>query len=124
MAGEENVEIAKRAYAAFSEGDAEGAMENIADDIEWIEPGSSAISGTYHGKQEVGQLWGKLAEKDFKVEPQFWFSDEQRVVALVHHTIAGERADSADVMTFRDGKLVRFQSADDTALMERIFGSK
>lgn len=124
MAGEQNVETAKRAYAAFSAGDAEGAMENIADDIEWIEPGASGISGIYRGKQEVGQLWAKMAEKELKVEPQFWFSDEQRVVALVHVTIAGEPSDSADVMTFRDGKLVRFQTAADTALMERIFGSK
>ena len=124
MAGEQNVETAKRAYAAFSAGDAEGAMENIADDIEWIEPGASAISGTYRGKQEVGQLWAKMGEKELKVEPQFWFSDEQRVVALVHLTVGGEQSDAADVMTFRDGKLVRFQTAGDTALMERIFGSK
>jgi len=46
MAGEQNLETAKRAYAAFSAGDAEGAMANIADDVEWITPGNSAISGT------------------------------------------------------------------------------
>ena len=46
MAGEENLETAKRAYAAFSAGDAEGAMAAMADDIEWITPGNSAISGT------------------------------------------------------------------------------
>jgi uncharacterized protein len=124
MAGEENVETAKRGYAAFASGDAAAAMENIADDIEWIVPGNSAISGTYRGKQEVGEFWGKLAEKDFQVEPQFWFSDEDRVVALVHQTIAGEHSDAADVLTYRDGRLVKFQSAGDTALMERIFGSK
>ena len=46
MAGEQNVETAKQAYAAFSEGDAEGAMSAIADDVKWITPGNSAISGT------------------------------------------------------------------------------
>lgn len=124
MAGEENVENAKRAYAAFSAGDAAGAMENMADDIEWITPGNSAISGTVHGKEAVGAQWAQLAGKGFTTTPQFWFSDDERVVVLTHTTIEGGEADTADVLTFRDGKLVKFQSAGDTALIERVFGSK
>lgn len=124
MAGDENVENAKRAYAAFSAGDAAGAMENMADDIEWITPGNSAISGTVHGKQAVGAQWAQLAGKGFTTTPQFWFSDDERVVVLTHTTIEGGEADAADVLTFRDGKLVKFQSAGDTALIERVFGSK
>jgi uncharacterized protein len=124
MAGEQNVESAKRAYAAFSAGDAEGAMGNMADDVEWITPGNSAISGTVRGKQEVGALWAKFAEKGFTTSPQYWFSDDERVVVLAQVTLAGERADSADVLTFRDGKVVKFQTAGDTAMLERIFGSK
>jgi len=124
MAGEQNVESAKRAYAAFSAGDAEGAMENMADDLEWITPGNSAISGTVRGKQEVGALWAKFAEKGFTTSPQYWLSDDERVVVLTQVTLAGERADAADVLTFRDGKLVKFQTAGDTAMLERIFGSK
>ena len=61
MAGEENVESAKTAYAAFSAGDAAGAMENIADDVEWVTAGHASISGTVHGKQEVGALWARFA---------------------------------------------------------------
>ncbi len=124
MAGEENVENAKRAYAAFSAGDAAGAMENMADDIEWITPGNSAISGTVHGKEAVGAQWAQLAGKGFTTTPQFWFSDDERVVVLTHTTIEGGEADTADVLTFRDGKVVKFQSAGDTALIERVFGSK
>jgi ketosteroid isomerase-like protein len=123
MAGEQNVETAKQAYAAFSAGDAETAMARIADDVEWITPGNSAISGTVHGKQDVAALWAKLAEKGFTTSPQYWFSDEDRVVVLTQVTIGGEQADSADVLTYRDGKLVKFQTAGDTALLERVFGS-
>jgi uncharacterized protein len=123
MAGEQNVETAKRAYAAFSAGDGAGAMEAVADDIEWITPGNSAISGTIHGKQEVGAMWAKLGEKGFTTTPQFWFSDADRVVVLTHVTVEGGEADSCDVLTFRDGKLVKFQSAGDTAMFERVFGS-
>src|SRR5512133_432502 len=124
MAGEQNVETAKQAYAAFSAGDAETAMARIADDVEWITPGNSAISGTVRGKQEVGALWAQLVAKGFTTSPQYWFSDEDRVVVLTHVTAGGEEADSADVLTYRDGKLVKFQTAGDTAMLERVFGSK
>jgi uncharacterized protein len=124
MAGEQNVETAKQAYAAFSAGDAGTAMSNMADDVEWITPGNSAISGTLRGKSDVGALWAKLAEKGFASSPQYWFSDDERVVVLTQISVGGERADSVDVLTYRDGKLVKFQTAGDTALLERVFGSK
>jgi len=124
MSAEENIETAKRGYAAFSAGDAAGAMENIADDIEWITPGNSAVSGVTHGKQELGEFWGALAAKGFSTTPQYWFGDGDRVVALCQVTVGDESYDSADVLTYRDGKLIKFQSAGDTAAMERIFGSK
>ena len=121
MAGEANLEQAQRAYAAFSAGDAAGAMANIADDIEWITPGRSSVSGTIRGKDAVGALWAKFAEKGFTTKPEYWFSDEDRVVVLTHVALAGEEADAADVLTYRDGKLVKFQTAGDTAMLERIF---
>jgi uncharacterized protein len=124
MAGEQNVETAKRAYGAFAAGDAAGAMENMADDVEWVTAGNTPVSGTVHGKQEVGALWARFAEKGFTTAPQYWFSDDERVVVLTQITLDGESADAADVLTFRDGKLVKFQSAGDTALLERVYGSK
>jgi ketosteroid isomerase-like protein len=124
MAGEQNVEVAKRGYAAFTAGDATAAMEILADDIEWISPGDSAVSGTIHGKQAVAGQWGQLAGKGFTTTPQFWFSDAERVVVLTHITLEGGAADTCDVLTFRAGKVVKFQTAGDTALLERVFGSK
>ena len=123
MAGEQNIETAKQGYAAFSAGDAAAAMENMADEIEWITPGNSAVSGTRRGKQEVGELWAKFAEKGLTTSPQYWFSDDERVVVLTRVTLGGEEADQADVLTYRDGKLVKFQTAGDTAMLERVFGS-
>jgi ketosteroid isomerase-like protein len=124
MAGEGNVEICKAAYAAFASGDAAGAMSSMSDGIEWVVPGNSAISGTLNGKADVGGLWAKLAENGFSTSPQYWFSDDERVVVLTQVTLAGEQADSVDVCTYRDGLLVKFQTAGDTALFERVFGSQ
>lgn len=124
MAGEENLEKTKAAYEAFQRGDAERAMEDLAEDIEWIVPGHSSVSGVYRGKQEVGRLWARLADRGFATQPQHWFSDGERVVVLTQITIEGQQSDQADVLTFRDGKVVKFQSAGDTALMERVWGEE
>ncbi len=125
MGAEQNLAAAKRGYAAFAAGDAAVAMAEMVDDIEWITPGNSAISGTTRGKQELGANWATLAEKGFTTTPQYWFADDERVVVLTQITVAGEKADSADVLTFNaDAQLVKFQTAGDTALFERVFGSK
>jgi uncharacterized protein len=124
MADSPNVESTKTAYAAFTAGDVETAMANIADDIEWIVPGNSSVSGTYRGKDEVLGFWMKLAEKSFSTTPQHFLSDDERVVVLANTTADGQSADSVDVLTYRDGKVVKFQTAGDTALQERIWGTK
>ena len=124
MSATENIESAKRAYAAFAAGDAEGAMTDLADDIEWIVPGNSVVSGTYRGKAEVGGFWAQLAAKAFTTEPQHFLADDERVVVLAKTSSDGQLADGADVLTYKDGKVVKFQSALDTALLERIYGSK
>ncbi|MBV9464843.1 MAG: hypothetical protein JO169_01890, partial [Solirubrobacterales bacterium] len=56
--------------------------------------------------------------------PQYWLSDDERVVVLTHITAQGEEADTVDVLTYRDGKLVKFQTATDTAMLERLYGTK
>jgi ketosteroid isomerase-like protein len=125
MGAQENIATAKNAYAAFAAGDVAAAMADVADEIEWITPGNSAVSGTIRGKQALGEHWAKIAEKGFMPNPQYWFADGDRVVVLVQNSVGGETTDSADVLTFNEGgKLIKFQTAGDTALLERIFGSK
>src|SRR5690242_17939709 len=75
MGAEENKQNAEAAYRAFSAGDAAGAMENMDDSCVWEASGDSAISGTYTGKQEIGELWGQLAGKEFRTEPHDFVAD-------------------------------------------------
>lgn len=121
MSAEENLSRVKKAYAAFAAGDAAAAM---ADDVEWIVPGNSTVSGTYRGKQEVGAFWAVLATHSFTTDPEHFLADEERVIVLTRTTSDGKSADQIDVLTMRDGKTVKFQSAADTALQEQIFGKK
>jgi uncharacterized protein len=124
MSKDQNIETLNKGYAAFSSGDAEGAMRDLDDNIEWVEPGNSAISGTYHGKAEVGEFFAKLAEKSFTTTPNRFIADDDEVVVLTEVKVGGETAQSADLYSFRDGKVVRAENFSDTAMMERVFGSK
>jgi ketosteroid isomerase-like protein len=124
MSSDDNVETTKKGYAAFAAGDLEGALQAFDDDVEWIQPGKSTLSGTYHGKGEVVELLTKIAGKQFGTKPNRIVADGDVVVALTDVTIEGENSTGADVFTFRDGKIVKTESFGDTALTERIFGVK
>ena len=124
MSASENKAATQEAYAAFAKADLDGATKNMADDIEWIVPGNSTISGTYRGTDEVLQFFMTLASKSFETRPEYFIADGDHVVVLSRISADGHEADSADVLTFRDGKVVKFQIAGDTALQEQIWGTK
>ena len=52
---QKNIELVKKGYEAFSAGDVDTVMSLFDDNIEWVQPGDSAISGTYRGKAELGE---------------------------------------------------------------------
>ena len=99
-------------------------MSVMDDDIEFVVPGNSTASGTYRGKAEITELFAKMAEKSGTTTPSSFLADGDVVVVLTQATAGGESAPQADVLTFRDGKLVKVQSFGDTALQERVFGTK
>jgi ketosteroid isomerase-like protein len=121
---EQNILSAKAGFAASSWGDPAAAMANMADDVECVVPGNSTVSGTYHGKEELGAFWMKLAEKSYTEVAELFLGDEERVMVLIHMTIAGESSDRVDVLTYRDGKVVKVQSVLDTLFLQQIFGTK
>jgi uncharacterized protein len=121
---EQNIELIKKGYEAFAAGDIEAVMNLFDDNIEWVQPGDSAISGTYRGKAELGEYLSRLAEKSVTVKLNRLLADGDTVVALTEVTVGYERGRDADVFTLRDGKTVRVQVHTDTAMMERVYGRK
>ena len=122
MGAQENKQVAEAAYRAFADGDAAGAMENMDDSIVWTARGDSALTGTYNGKQEVGELWGQLAGKSFSNAPHDFVADGDKVVVLTTVTLEGESSENADVLTFNaDGKLIAFDSLGDPTVGNRVF---
>jgi hypothetical protein len=124
MSEQDNKEAIKRGYEAFSSGDLETVMSLFDDDIEWVQPGDSAISGTFHGKTEVMEHFGRLAEKSLTVKLNQLIAEGDTVVAITEVSAGGETGEDADVFTMRNGKTVSARIHGDTALTERVYGKK
>lgn len=124
MSAEENKQHAEAAYKAFSEGDAAGAMANMDDGVVWTVGGDNSLTGTYKGKEEIGVLWAKFAEKGIKTEPHDFVADGDKVVVLTTAILDGESAEAADVLTFnQEGKLIAFEQIGDPSIGNRVFAS-
>ena len=86
-------------------------MSLFDDDIEWVQPGASTVSGTFHGKTEVMEHLGRLAEKGLTVKLNQLIAEGDTVVAITEVTAGGETGEDADVFTVRDGKTVHVRGA-------------
>lgn len=124
MGATDNKQTAQAAYQAFGSGDAEGAMRDIDDSIEWTVRGDNSLTGTYNGKQAVGELWGKFLGKGFRTEPHDFIADGDKVVVLTTASLDGESTESADVLTYNaEGKLVAFDTLGDPRIANRAFAA-
>lgn len=124
MSEQENKQLIQRGYEAFAAGDIETVMAMFDDDIEWVQPGESAVSGTYHGKTEVMEYLDRLAEKSLSVRLDQLVAEGDTVVALTEISVEGQTGRDADVFTVRDGKTTSVRVHGDTMLMERVYGKK
>ena len=124
MSEQDNKELMERGYAAFSAGDLDTVMSLFDDDCEWVQPGQSTVSGTFHGKTEIMEQFGRLVEKGLTVKVKRFIAEGDTVVAITEVSAGGETGEDADVFTIRDGKAVRVEAHGDTALLERVYGKK
>ena len=121
---QDNKALVTRGYEAFAQGDIDAVMALFDDNIEWVQPGNSTVSGTYHGKGELGQYLARLGEKATTAKLVRLVAEGDTVVALTEVAAGGESGHDADVFTIRNGKTVRVEIHGDTALMERLYGTK
>jgi ketosteroid isomerase-like protein len=124
MGAQENKQTAQAAYTAFGNGDAEGAMRDIDDSISWTVRGKHALTGSYKGKQAVGELWGKFLGGGLRTTPHDFLADGEKVVVLTTVSLDGESVESADVLTYNAaGKLVAFDTLGDPTIANRVFAA-
>jgi ketosteroid isomerase-like protein len=132
MGTEENKDIVRSFYEAGNGGDMDACFGLIADDIVWTNMGSTRLSGTYRGKQELmekllGPLFGSL-KAGIRTSIEQLVAEGDIVVALTSgsaETTDGRAYDNryCQVIRLRDGQFVEVREYFDTALVQSIFGS-
>ena len=124
MSAQQNKQAAQDAYAAFGNGDADGAMRDIDDSIEWTVRGDHALTGIYKDKRAVGELWREFLSKDFRSTPHDFVAEGDKVIVLTSVQLEGETVEAADVLTYNDhAKLVAFETLGDAAVANQVFAN-
>jgi uncharacterized protein len=103
-----DVDVVRRAYQAFNEGDIATLSEVFAEDIVWHAGGSNALSGTFDGRDATFGMFGKLGELtdgSYRVEPTEVSEDGDAVTAR-HRATARRGAQALDVTS-----TIRFRMA-------------
>jgi ketosteroid isomerase-like protein len=116
MADHPNVDIVRRGYKAFGEGDMETLAELMAEEAVWHLGGNNALTGDYKGRENVFGLFGKLAEMSegtMSIELHDVLANDEHAVALTTVTAAGSSGktlsvNSADSMHISNGQITEF----------------
>jgi ketosteroid isomerase-like protein len=103
-------------YAAVGRGDLATAFELLSDDIEWRVHRPSPSAGTYHGKQELLDWFGRMAapyEGTLRVSAPAMVANGQYGFVLVNESAERPAQISytgVHAWQFADGKICRFES--------------
>lgn len=113
---QENIEIAKRAYAAFNRHDFDAALEALDPDVEWHQITQFPDRAVYRGHAEMRErFWSEqLIEQfgDFRIEVEEFLDAGDHVVMIGHivgHGTAsgvGFRLRIVQVLKIRNGKVI------------------
>ena len=132
MGVEENKAVVRSFYEAGNRGEFDTCFDLLADDIVWTNIGTTSVSGTYSGKQQLmeellGPLFARL-RAGISSEIEMLLGEGDRVVALTSgtaETIDGQPYNNTycQVIRLRDGKFAEVREYFDTQLAASIFGS-
>jgi hypothetical protein len=109
----ENVEIVRRGYDAYDEGDIDAVLDTFHPEIEWKQVEQPNAVHGHEGVLRAWEEWSEPFEEDLRAEVQELIDVGDHVVAVVSHRGSGrESGIEVDmhtylVYTLRDGKVVR-----------------
>jgi ketosteroid isomerase-like protein len=114
---QENVELARKGYAAIARRDFDAVLELMDPDIESHNPPEVPEAGVHRGHDAVRRDWEQTFElfEDFSIDVEQYFDagDELVVFLLYRGRARGSSADieakMAHVWTIRDGKAIRLR---------------
>jgi ketosteroid isomerase-like protein len=124
---EGDLDVVRRAYAAFARRDFAALLTLLDPDIEWESPEGTSVSGVFRGHEGVlAGLFVRLPDRreQFDIEPEKFLQDDDEVVVLGHHR--GQGVDGlpyeipfCHVWTLRQGFAVHFRSCVDAHRLGR-----
>ena len=130
MADHPNIDLARRGYKAFGEGDMETLTELIAEDAVWHVGGNNALTGDYKGREAVFGLFakfGEMSEGTLSIELHDVLANDDHTVVLTTVTAAGSSGKTLSVNTtdtshISNGQLTEFWSfGSDQAALDAYF---
>ena len=115
MAEHPHVEMMRKGYEAFGNGDLDTVRTLFADDIVWHQPGNNILSGDYKGVDEVFGLFGRLLEEtggNFRNDIHDILANDEHAAVMVNvHTERNGKtldAPAVHIWHVKDGKATEF----------------
>jgi ketosteroid isomerase-like protein len=114
-----NLELARRGYQAWSDGNVEAMLENSISDIEFVPAIAASVEGgSVRGQDELRRFFSDLQEtwETFRTEVDDFREVGDRVLGLGRLTAKGRGSELEldqpiyTVLWFREGKFARMQS--------------
>lgn len=124
MSSQSKVQKVQEIYANFGQGNIPAILEELANDVVWIQPGAPDIpyAGVSRNKNEVLQFFQKLADtvNITQFEPRTYIADGDNVAVIGYWKgtmkTSGRPFESNWIMTwqFEGDKVKHYQAAYDT----------
>jgi ketosteroid isomerase-like protein len=126
----DNKQLIRQVYDAYSRGDIETVLQNMADDVEWNAPGGAPFSGHRHGRDQMRAFFQEMRQaievQQFDIDDLIADGDKVAVLgrqrATVRETGRHFETQWVHVYTLRGGKIVHGQAFTDTHAVASAFG--
>jgi len=128
-----NKQLLRHVYAEISKGNVQPLLDSLADDVEWTIIGSTALSGTSRGKQEVidkllKPIRARLADAPIVFQPERFIAEGEYVVMQAKGratALSGKPYNNTYCIVCRivDGKVKEMVDYIDTELITSALGA-
>ncbi len=128
-----NKQLLRRVYAEISKGNVQPLLDSLADDVEWTIIGTTALSGTSRGKQEVidkllKPIRARLADGPIVFQPERFIAEGEYGVMQAHGratALCGKPYNNTYCIVCRivDGKVKEMVDYIDTELITTALGA-
>jgi uncharacterized protein len=128
-----NKQLLQHVYAEISKGNVQPLLDSLADDVEWTIIGSTVLSGTSRGKQEVidkllKPIRARLADGPIVFQPERFIAEGEYVVMQAHGratALSGKPYNNTYCIVCRivDGKVKEMVDYIDTELITTALGA-